>query len=70
MLDSRSANASKSNQDFDDKDDQYSKAPLKTQLELRKYWNPKADRWNHVSINQRADKIVEFALKRWNPQNV
>ncbi len=70
VLDSRSANASKSNQDFDDKDDQYSKAPLKTQLELRKYWNPKADRWNHVSINQRADKIVEFALKRWNPQNV
>ena len=68
VLDSRSANASKSNQDFDDKDEQYSKAPLKTQLELREYWNPKADRWNHVSINQRADKIVEFALKRWNPR--
>ena len=70
VLDSRSANASKSNQDFDGKDEQYSKAPLKTQLELRKFWNPKADRWNHVSIEKRADKIVAFALKRWNPQTV
>ena len=70
VLDSRSANSSKSNQDFEDKDEQYSKTPLKAQLELKKFWNPNAERWNHISINQRSDKIVTFALEHWNPQNV
>ena len=66
VLDSRSANASKSNQDFKTKDKQYSKTPLKSQLELSGFSNPKPDRWNHISISDRADKIVKFALKRWN----
>ena len=66
VLDSRSANASKSNQDFATKDKQYSKTPLKSQLELSGFSNPKPDRWNHISINDRGDKIVKFALKRWN----
>ena len=66
VLDSRSANASKSNRDFATKDKQYSKTPLKSQLELSGFSNPKPDRWNHISINDRGDKIVKFALKRWN----
>ena len=66
VLDSRSANASKSNQDFETKDEQYSKAPIKSQLELSKFCNPKPDRWNHISISNRRDKIVKFALKHWN----
>lgn len=66
VLDSRSANASKSNQDFETKDEQYSKAPIKSQLELSKFCNPKPDRWNHISIRERENQIVKFALKRWN----
>ena len=66
VLDSRSANASKSNQDFETKDEQYSKAPVKSQLELSRFYNPKPDRWNHISISERGDKIVKFALERWN----
>lgn len=68
VLDSRSANASKSNQDFETKDEQYSKAPIKSQLELSKFCHPKPDRWNHTSISDRGDKIVKFALERWNPR--
>ena len=66
VLDSRSANSSKSNRGFATKDKQYSKAPLKSQLELNKFCNPKPERWNHISISDRGDKIVKFALERWN----
>lgn len=66
VLDSRSANASKSNQDFATKDKQYSKTPLKSQLELSGFSNPQPDRWNHISISDRGNKIVKFALERWN----
>ena len=69
VLDSRSANASKSNQNFETKDEQYSKAPVKSQLELSGFSNPKSDRWNHISISDRGDKIVQFALERWNHRN-
>lgn len=68
VLDSRSANASKSNQDFETKDDQYSKAPAKSQLELSRFCNPKPEVWNHISISDRGNKIVKFALERWNHQ--
>ncbi|MDE0314491.1 MAG: HNH endonuclease family protein, partial [Candidatus Poribacteria bacterium] len=70
VLDSRSANASKSDRDFATKDEQYSKAPLKSQLELGTFGNPKPARWNHISISNRTDKIVKFALERWNTRNV
>ena len=66
VLDSRAANASKSNQDFETKDEQYSKAPVKSQLELNRFCNPKPDQWNHISIRDRKNKIVKFALERWN----
>ncbi len=66
VLDSRSANASKSNQNFETKDEQYSKAPVKSQLKLNQFCNTKQDQWNHISIRERENKIVKFALERWN----
>lgn len=70
-IDPLSANARKSNQDFEDKDQKYfRRAPLMTQNELIDFLNHETGQWDEVSISNRADKIVEFALERWNPQNV
>ena len=70
-IDPLSANASKSNQDFEHKDHGYfRRAPLKTQNELNQFLNPETGRWDKVSISNRAKKILEFALERWNHQNV
>ena len=68
-IDPLSANASKSNQDFKHKDQRYfCKAPLKTQNELSEFLNSETERWDKVSISNRAAKILEFALEYWNPQ--
>ena len=70
-IDPLSANASKSNQDFDYKDQGYfRKAPLKIQNELSEFLNPETGRWDRVSISNRADKILKFAMERWNHRNV
>lgn len=70
-IDPISANASKSNQDFEHKDQKYfRKAPLKTQNELIDFLNPETGEWDKVTISNRAKKIVDFALDRWNHQNV
>ena len=68
-IDPLSANASKSNQDFKHKDQRYfCKAPLKTQNELSEFLNSETERWDKVSISNRVDKILAFALEYWNPQ--
>ena len=70
-IDPLSANASKSNQDFKHKDQRYfCKAPLKTQNELREFLNSETERWDKVSISNRAAKILEFALEYWDPQKL
>ena len=70
-IDPLSANASKSNQDFKHKDQGYfRKAPLKAQNELSEFLNLKTERWDEVSISNRADRILEFALEHWNHQGV
>lgn len=70
-IDPLSANASKSNQDFEHKDKGYfRRAPLKTQNELNEFLNLETDLWDKVSISKRANKIVEFALERWNHKSV
>ncbi len=70
-IDPISANASKSNKNFEYKDQIYfSKAPLKTQNELSDFLNQETGQWDQVSISNRADKIVEFALERWDYKNV
>ena len=68
-IDPLSANASKSNQNFKHKDQRYfRKAPLKTQNKLSEFLNSETQRWDKVSIFNRAAKILEFALEYWNPQ--
>ncbi len=70
-IDPLSANASKSNQDFEYKNQKYfRKAPLKAQNELCEFLNSKTGRWDKVSISNRAQKILAFALDHWNPRNV
>ena len=70
-IDPLSANASKSNQDFKHKDQGYfRRAPLKTQNELSLFINPETDQWDEVSISNRANKILEFALEHWNYRSV
>ena len=70
-IDPLSANASKSNQDFEYKDQGYfRKAPLKTQNELSEFLNAKTVRWDEVSISNRTDRILKFALEHWNHQGV
>ena len=70
-IDPLSANASKSNYDFDHKDQGYfRKAPLKTQNELSDFLNQETGRWDTTSIIHRASKILTFALEYWNHQNV
>ena len=68
-IDPISANASKSNQNFQDKNQKYFlKAPLMAQNELIDFLNDKTKKWDKVSISNRARMIRLFALERWNPQ--
>ena len=70
-IDPQSANSSKSNHPFEYKDQHhFRKAPLKTQNELNDFLNPETRQWDEKSIQERGDKIVQFALDYWNPQDV
>ena len=70
-IDPLSANSSKSNHPFDYKNQNYfRKAPLKTQNELDEFLNPETGKWDEVSIQERGEKILDFALKHWNHQDV
>ena len=40
------------------------------QNELSEFLNSETERWDEVSISNRADKILEFALEHWNHQGV
>ena len=68
-IDPISANASKSNQNFECKDQKYfRRAPLMAQNELIDFLNDETEQWDTVSISNRARQIRSFALERWNPQ--
>ena len=68
-IDPISANASKSNQAFEDKDQKYfCKAPLMAQNELSNFLNDETGQWDAASISNRAKAIRFFALARWNPR--
>ena len=70
-IDPISANASKSNASFDVKNQKhFKKAPLKTQNELVDFINPETGRWDGVSVQQRQEKLIGFALEEWDPENV
>ena len=70
-IDPRSANASKSNQDFEYKDQKYfCRAPLMAQNELIDFLNDKTKKWDTVSISNRTRAIRLFASERWNPRKL
>ena len=67
-IDPISANAGKSNQDFEGKDQKYfRRAPLMAQNELIDFLNDETEQWDTVSITKRLETIRLFALERWNP---
>ena len=70
-IDPLSANISKSNKDFQQKEQNYfRKAPLKTQNELSDFLNKDTGLWDEKSIAERRKKILEFALDYWNPEDI
>ncbi len=70
-IDPLSANVSKSNNEFNVKNQRYfSKAPLKTQNELINFLNPRKSKWDTYAIEKRAKKIIEFALNYWDYQRI
>ncbi len=70
-IDPKSANSSKLNRPFEYKDQNYfRKAPLKTQNELSDFLNQETGQWDQDSIDQRKEKILEFALDYWDHKKV
>ena len=70
-IDPTSANSSKSNQPFEYKNQNYfRKAPLKTQNELSDFLNQETGQWDQDSIDQRKEKVLEFALDYWDHKKV
>ena len=68
-IDPISANASKSNQVFEYKDQKYfRRAPLMAQNELIDFLSDKTKKWDTVSISNRTRAIRLFASARWNPR--
>lgn len=68
-IDPIAANASKSNQVFEDKDQKYfRRAPLMAQNELIDFLNDETGKWDTVSISNRRRAIRLFASERWNPR--
>lgn len=62
----QTSNSSMGNAGWDIKKTYYfEQAPFKTQLSLSSYVNPKAKQWGQKAIKQRADDIIQFAVKRW-----
>jgi len=63
-IDPQSANSSKGNKDFDDKNEHYfKKAAFKTQNELQYYLIN--NEWSSGSIIKRKNKLIEFSLENW-----
>ena len=63
-IDPLSANASKGNKDFSEKNEKYFlKAPFKSQNELENYLHN--GKWTAESIEERTQKLVNFALEQW-----
>lgn len=64
-IDPLSANASKGNKEFAEKNGGYFlKAPFKTQNELENYLDDQK-RWTAESITERTERLVNFALEQW-----
>lgn len=70
-IDPSSANSSKSNKNFKQKDQNYfCKALLKTQNELIDFINVENGKWDEKSIKARTKKILKFAMEYWDPNKI
>lgn len=68
-VDPLSANSSKGNRNFEDKNERYfRKAPFKTQNELEGFMVD--DVWSEKSIINRKDVLIEFALTQWDMEKL
>jgi hypothetical protein len=63
-IDPQSANSSKGNKSFEDKNEKYFRlAPFKTQNELETFVEGKA--WSRESITKRKESLIKFSLIQW-----
>ena len=70
-IDPLSANISKSNHNFEFKNQNYfRRAPLTTQNELSDFLNKETKLWDDQSIIDRTKKVLEFAMKYWDPKDI
>ena len=74
VLDSTSANSSKSNSDdFDfNYKEYYGKSTLRQQIELKDFCPEQTEKliWDKSTIKKRKEKILSFALDYWNHKEV
>ncbi|MBT4376054.1 DUF262 domain-containing protein [archaeon] len=69
-FDPRSSNSSKGRKPIEEKNSKYfRKAPFMTQNELEDEYLEK-NQWNVNSINKRKERLISFALERWDPLNI
>ena len=69
-IDPQSANSSKGTKGFEIKNSKYfTKAPLRIQNELEEFL-PENGRWNAEAVQTRTEKIVDFAMDYWNPDQL
>lgn len=71
VIDCHSANASKGNNPFPQKQVNFANAPLMSQNELITFVSDKkSPRWDENAINKRAEAIKVFALSNWDPNKL
>ena len=60
-------NSSIGNQDFNKKLSSYSETPiLRQQMQIKEFVaDIKSPKWNSAAIENRCQKMISFALKRW-----
>ena len=70
MLIAGSHNASIGNVKFQEKLESYKKTPLKQQSEIKYFLVDSIPEWKHVQIEARKQKILSFAFKRWDLNDI
>lgn len=70
-IDPKSANSSKGNKNFDEKNQEYFRQSIfKTQHELNEFINSETNIFDIESIDKRRQKIIKFVFSYWNKKNV
>ncbi len=63
-MDPQSSNSSKSNKDFEDKKESFSRASFKAQTEIVHHFAIN-DKWSKESIDKRKQHLIDFAVRNW-----